>query len=279
MSNEFLEALPDDILVPFKDDKGAETQIKLKEHPSALKFKDAPSVLKSYIEAEKSLSGRVAVPTDKSTPEERSAFWNKLGRPEKADGYKLTELKDLHPSIKLGPEGAKPYLEMAHSLNITNEAADKLHSWFLKQMSEAAKVSEKTALEAQAASKAALEKEWGGKLAENLEASKKFVELVGGKDAVDALGDMGNNPALLKMLHKISTVISEDAIQKINGGQGGGGGSNTAEGAKQAIDAVINLRGEERAKHPYFNENDPKHQEAVNEMREKYKLAYSEKSE
>lgn len=43
--------------------------------------------------------GKVALPTEKSTPEELAAFYNKLGRPESADKYGLTLKNDENGEV------------------------------------------------------------------------------------------------------------------------------------------------------------------------------------
>lgn len=55
---------------------------------------DAGGFLKSYTELESAMGSRVKVPTEESTPEEKSAFYTKLGRPDTPDGYKLPELPE-----------------------------------------------------------------------------------------------------------------------------------------------------------------------------------------
>ena len=46
------------------------------------KFKDVSSLAQSYLEAEKSLNQRIAVPKDDSSDEEWHKFYSRLGLPE-----------------------------------------------------------------------------------------------------------------------------------------------------------------------------------------------------
>lgn len=271
------DLIPDDVMIAHKDDKGADVQIKLKEHPSVAKFKDPTNLLKSYIESEKALGSRVAIPDKNSKPEDVAAFRKKIGVPDNIDGYKLSEVKDLHKSLSVTPEGTKAFLEVAHKLGIPNEAADKLNEWFLKRVSENVTAKEAADTKALTEATALLQKEWGDKFNENLEGAKKFAELLGGKEIADKLGADGSNPALLRLLYKCSTALGEDAIKKLNSGSGAGGGTgDPKKDAATKIDSINALKGKERAEHPYFNDSDPKHQEACKEMRELYKLAYTD---
>ncbi|WP_425363246.1 hypothetical protein [Candidatus Tisiphia endosymbiont of Hybos culiciformis] len=68
------------------------------------KFKDVSSLAQSYLEAEKSLNQRVAVPKDDSSDEEWHKFYSRLGLPEdkrytdkrsKEDEEYLTRYEDM----------------------------------------------------------------------------------------------------------------------------------------------------------------------------------------
>jgi hypothetical protein len=50
-------------------------------------WKTPNDAVKSYSELEKSMGGRVKIPTDESSAEERNAFYQKTGRPDNPDGY------------------------------------------------------------------------------------------------------------------------------------------------------------------------------------------------
>jgi hypothetical protein len=58
------------------------------------KFDTADSLAKGYLELEKSMGTRIKMPGDDSSDAERSAFYQKLGRPDTADGYSRPELAE-----------------------------------------------------------------------------------------------------------------------------------------------------------------------------------------
>ncbi len=58
------------------------------------RFTDVTSLANSYLEQEKMNSGRVKMPSDTSTPDEISAFYQKLGTPPDASGYSQPELAE-----------------------------------------------------------------------------------------------------------------------------------------------------------------------------------------
>ncbi|KKN47295.1 hypothetical protein LCGC14_0664000, partial [marine sediment metagenome] len=49
-------------------------------------WKDGSSAVQSYIDLEKSQGGKVKIPTETSTPEEKSSFYKSIGVPEGPEG-------------------------------------------------------------------------------------------------------------------------------------------------------------------------------------------------
>lgn len=58
------------------------------------KFETVDSLAKGYIELEKTMGSKVNMPGEDATPEQKSAFYSKIGCPETADGYDLPELPE-----------------------------------------------------------------------------------------------------------------------------------------------------------------------------------------
>ena len=191
---------------------------------------DIPSLAKSARESEKLLGGMVKLPGKDATPEEREAFLNKLGRPEKVEGYQFTPPKDLPEGLPYDGDRAKAFAGVAHKLGITQEQAAGLHDWFMADSVNAfAGVGEaqKAAMQQKAtAATEMLVKEWGpldGDTAQaNFEiADKVFTQVPGGQDflkELQGLGLVGENKEILsvpiaKMLAAIGTALyTEDGV-------------------------------------------------------------------
>ncbi len=176
--------------------------------------------IKSYVELEKTMGGRVKVPTDESTPEERSAFYTKCGRPDTPDGYKLPEL----------PEG-KSYDE---SLVGGMKTMAFEEGWTDKQWTKAVErylAIEKQGAEAKEAENARLEQEtdrtlheqWGAEYDKNIEIARRaFRELVPGE-----LGEQfailiedsgfGNNLVFIQGFREIGAKMLDDTLVKSEG--------------------------------------------------------------
>lgn len=72
---EFPEWVPEDLRLP--------------ENKSLAKFKDPIDVAKSYLHAERRLGNSVQLPKEDAADDEVTKFWQKLGTPEKEDGYQI----------------------------------------------------------------------------------------------------------------------------------------------------------------------------------------------
>lgn len=234
----------------------AETQTAIAEEdrkdPAVTKYKTVPELVKGYRNAQELLGKKgVILPTEKSTPEEVNAFQVALGRPEKAEGYKLSELKDLHPGIKSTPENQKKFFDAAHKLGLTNKQVDELNRWFLSDTSAAIMAQEKVLKEGNEKASAALRTEWGADYDKNFANAKAFVMKAGGQEALDSFGDLGSNPAVLKVLAKAGKAFAEDDFKGL-------GGSAGASDVQKQIDAV-----NADLKHPYWDDAHTDHSKWV----------------
>lgn len=63
-------------------------------HSAVSGFTDKAGLAKGYSELYTKMGSYAKLPTDETPTEERSAFYNKLGRPDTPDGYKLPDLPD-----------------------------------------------------------------------------------------------------------------------------------------------------------------------------------------
>ena len=259
----WIDTLPDEIKSSIGDEDRAD--------PAVTKYKNLPELVKGYRNTVQLVGKKgVIIPDEKATPEEVDSFQNTvfkaIGRPDKADGYKLSDIKDLHPSLKPTPESQKEFFDAAHKLGFSNKQADQLNSWYLGKLSKAIGDQEKAFEESKTKAVNDLRNEWGKDFDSNLGLAKTFVEKIGGTQALDAFGDLGNNPAVLKVLAVAGKAFSEDGFGKF--GQQPGGGD-----AQSAIDAVLADGGRNgKREHPYWNEKHPDHSKWVGPQGELQKL-------
>jgi hypothetical protein len=193
-------------------------------------YADVSALAKAAQEGEKLLGNAVRIPGKDATPEEREAFLNKLGRPEKADGYQFTPPKDLPEGLPYDGERAKAFAGVAHKLGITQEQAAGLHDWFMADSvnafngmgeANAAAMQQKATAETEK-----LVKEWGPLDGDQARAQfeiadKVFTQVPGGQDflqELQAIGLVGPNKEILsapiaKMLASLGTALyTEDGV-------------------------------------------------------------------
>lgn len=94
--------------------------------------KSAADAAKLARDQSKLLGNAIRIPGDKASDEERNEFLNKLGRPEKADGYEFKVPEDLPESVPYDKERADDFKALAHSIGLRADQAAKIHDWAAK---------------------------------------------------------------------------------------------------------------------------------------------------
>jgi hypothetical protein len=236
--------------------------------PNVTKYKTIPELLIGHINLAKMISAKgVIIPKEGAPQEEVDKYLNALGRPEKADGYKFTPVEKLHASIKITPESEEWFRGVAHKAGLTQEQADIINKEYLGSISTMLAAKDKEWNDDASAADLVLKNEWGTtNYDKNFALAKKFIKS-GGEQFLKDLGEAQNKPSVIKFFAKKGMELSEDDIHIPAGGTPP---ANTDAVAK--IKAIHTDRT-----HPYWNEKDPKHFEAVEEMVKLYESAYPEK--
>ena len=132
------------------------------------------AVTDSYFNLEKLLgadkAGNALIPPKPDAPKDvKDAFYNKLGRPEKADGY------DFKMPEGANPQFSKAAAEKFHELGLTKEQGEAAASWYQEQA-----VAEAKAFEANSTKEVSeWSKEQGDKFEANMEAARRAVRQLG----------------------------------------------------------------------------------------------------
>lgn len=191
---------------------------------------DANSIIKSYRELEKA-SGRdkndfIAIPKagEGETPD-YSAVYARLGRPETAEGYELTD-----------SDFAKAARDVLFKAGITQSQAKELETWINQYAAD----TQKAADEARAAEVAQfnklglenLKKEWGADFDKNTALAKTVVKAMGlTDDQIDAMGDVVGPDVVSKIF--LAAAQRTDSESPLTGYRSAGG--ETAEMAALKI--------------------------------------------
>ena len=177
----------------------------------------ADSAISSYQELEKSMGGRVKLPTDESTPEERSAFYQKLGAKASADEYTRPELSE-------GQEYDEAFLGEMAAVAAAEGVSDKAFSKFIEKYTTIQASQAEAKIEAEARESEAtvqeLQREWAGDYEKNLEVSKRAIRELVPEDMKEDFAkvltskNLDNNLMFIKTMHAIGKQLLDDTLVK-----------------------------------------------------------------
>lgn len=180
-------------------------------------FSDINGLLKSYNESQSYIGGAVKIPTDKSTDEERSAFYAKLGRPESADKY------EWQPPEGISVEGVtdgefKKFKDLAFAAGLSNKQlgavmggwSEIVQSLQAKQAKFLSEQSEQTT--------AALKKEWGDEYQQKFDLTMKKLDSLGIRKHLEASGIL--TPEIVKGFYGMISSKEETAMRGAPGDEG-----------------------------------------------------------
>ena len=166
-------------------------------------------LIRSHHELKTAVSKRVQPPGENAKPEEITAWRTLLGVPEKPEDYGLKKPDTLPDGVQWSDELAEGFAALAHKHSLPPAAVQEISSWWAQQQGAAAGREAESFKGWVAAQKTELEKEWGGKYNDNLVAAQRVAGLAG-IDMNDP--DLGNNAKLIRSLHEVSKLISEDKL-------------------------------------------------------------------
>ena len=155
--------------------------------------------------------GYVALPTDKSTPEELAAFYTKLGRPESADKYGIELTSDE------GAAASKAFADAAFNAGLTKaqaQAVAKASNDFVAQKMEAYRAEQDKQMKD-------LQTAWGADFNKNTEIARQAARQFGldNKETLARLESALGSKALMELMHKIGSAIADPAFKGVGAGR------------------------------------------------------------
>lgn len=261
MHKPFAEQLPEDIRgeAMFKD------------------IKSVDALAKGYHGAQKLLGvpkdQLLRLPTDPADAKQWEPIWNKLGRPEKADGYKLT----VPEGMKIDPTFQEGFFKVAHENGVTNKGLDALYT-HLRTVAEKTAATQKQTAESEIQKAGeALKTEWGQAYETKLKTGQAAIEhldkelkLGGGLAKELDASKLGNLPALAKVFEWYGAQLREDGVI---GKVGSGESEHSPVEAQQQINSLL---AEPAFKKAYFDSRDPGHKAAVERVYALRQMAHPE---
>ena len=236
--------------------------------PSIRHIGSVEAMAKSYINAQRMVGAeKIAVPGSWATEDDWAAVYNKLGRPESADGYEL-QLGDNADADFTGW-----FRSAAHSVGLSSTQAQKLAAAYGEYAGQAQQLSEQQLDARQAEIETALRKEHGGDFDARLAGAQEMLRDLDAAEFTEiALADgslLGDNPQLIGMLIKVSehikSVTGEDTLA--------GRDSRPGLSAQDVQDRISELTQQGS---PYWVKMHPDHARIVNQVNELYEQLHAE---
>jgi hypothetical protein len=212
-------------LMGAEGDKGSQTPTEaptwmaqlpddLKTNESLAKYATIGDVSRGLLDLSGKLEGTVRIPGEDATDEDKSSFFNALGRPETAEKYEFTR-PTLPEGINYDEAQEGAFRTMAHEIGLSQAQAEKLYGFYHQNILDSYKEYVNTATKAKEEAETELKKEWGDQYNGNLEVAKRAMREFGGEEIAKFMegSGLGNNPLLVKLFNQIGKAMLEDNLQ------------------------------------------------------------------
>lgn len=240
-------------------------------------IKDFQGLAKGYVHAQRMIGyDKVAIPGEKATPEELSAFYSKLGRPEKPEAYGIKDPE----GVQVNAELKTGFLQKAHELGLSTKQAQGLFGWYNEFGGNFAKQAEAQALASQENAVKELKTEFGNAYNERIglatQAVDWAVENIKGAEQFKEFLDssrLGDHPVMVRLFAKIGEMLSEDGQLK---GGGSGGNANASMTPDEAKVRLAEFNASVDKMKAYQDSSHPNHKLVKEERARLYSFAYPE---
>ena len=230
----------------------------LRNDPNISKFTELEALAKSYINATRMIGqDKVAVPNNNSTDDQWNEVYDKLGRPESPDKYKLEANSEVVP---FDENAIKSFADNAHKLGLNNKQAQGILEFYKESMEGSVQQSRVDTETAQANAEAQLRKEWGRAFDDNIKRAGAVAKANMNPQILDMeLKDgtrLGDHPEVIKGFANIANLLSEDKLV-------GTESENVSQGVdyQSEINKIVNDRSG-----PYWNKSHPDHDKVVQQV-------------
>jgi hypothetical protein len=179
------------------------------------KYASNGDALQRLVDLEGKADRTITVPQQDATPEERAAFYKRLGRPESPAGYELTVPKELADSGAIPADYSKQLAERAHAAGLTKAQAQTL---FKEDVARAQEI-----LKQQRAARAEQERQWNAQLLDSVGGdedalqqkvarSRRAFRVMGSPELGELFDKVGisTNPLVVNAFERIAAAVGED---------------------------------------------------------------------
>jgi hypothetical protein len=209
---EWINSLPEDIRTP----EAIPTFSKYKGETDDDYAKVPKSLLKSHIEVQRMVGKKgVIIPDEKSTTQEREAFYEALGRPKSPQDYGFKKPDGIPDELGITDEKIKEYAETLHGLGLSKSQAAKLFDVEVNRAKAEHEASLKQAKETHEKAIAEYKKQYGEDFQKVDSAITQAVKTVGGDELANFLISTGlrDVPVLMNAFKKVSDMMGEHGFK------------------------------------------------------------------
>lgn len=200
--------------VPFDELKNSLPD-DLKAREEIKRINSFEDMAKSVVEKQKIISASVRIPDANASAEEIVKFYEKLGKPAKAEEYKLEPAKDLvEKGYPLDSDLAEAFRQKAFENNLTKEQTEKMYQGLLEDQKNKYDKAIADANVSTTKAKEALVQNWGDNYDTNISFIRNRMDSLLSKESQAFLAQQGAfaNPTFLMDLHKLTKSISGDTV-------------------------------------------------------------------
>lgn len=242
---------------------GFEVDQDIAQDPSLKAIQDVPSLIKSYVHAQKKMGmDKTVLPNQNSTKEEWMQLYQKLGMPSDFNEYDLKQAENNALKEDLMAE----FKQTAFENNILPDQAQAMYDFLNNHTAGAIERMQQEQQEASSAAITALKEEWGDAFDQNVHTAKLAVNEFGGEDLKAYLNDtgLGNDPNIIKVFNEIGKqFFKEDNFAA----DSKPAYSLSPSEAQQRINEITgDMQG------PYYNSMHPDHKRIVEEVHKLFQI-------
>jgi len=225
----------------------------IRDHKSLGSIKDVGSLAKGYLHAQSMVGAdKVPIPGQWATSDDWNAVYDKLGRPEDANGYELT----MGDGVEADAGMVEWFKTTSHDVGLSGPQAQKLMTAYNDMQSS--RTQQVTDAVAQTRNDAELElkREWGQAYDQRIGYASAVLQNFEAADISDLrLADgslLGDNPAVVKLMSKVGQFIAEKTGEDSFAGSKG-------SGVMAPDEAHSKLRDITAKDSPYWSQRHPEH--------------------
>src|SRR5690606_30145235 len=172
-----------------------------RKHVEAKGYKTPEDLAKAYVNLESKLGQALVPPGETAGQDEWNAFYEKLGRPEKPEGYQFKVPEAVPAEMPYDAESAEKFKAWAHKAGLTPSQAQVIHDEFLSDMAGRMSSAQEQHVQAIEAAHRSIVKEWGDPESDtyqrNLELADRAARKLGLVDALKRRGVIGQDGSVM----------------------------------------------------------------------------------